>query len=264
MNRQQRRAEERAQAKANRQIMMFNELGRSVSAACHPLLWKSAPTPQADVCKESYTNTQSKSSLNSEPVLAEAKAPEKTCTKCEQSKPLSEFSKAATKDGLRNSCKACAAREQRIRNGTEANDSEREGHKQCKTCGDTKPLGEFRKFRTGYATACNACRDTTKKDECVVKALARDFTAQDVEQGLVMAAQWQRDAQALRAQIDREHEQEDAKPQTNTQRTTPLPDHQRHASGFPINPFSKRAAGFAKAKAPVTNTEPTEDELEAL
>lgn len=97
--------------------------------------------------------------------------PTKTCTKCKECKPYTQFSKIKSSDGLRGQCKACQVmmnREWRLRDASVRANSERKsaianarlcGMKPCKACEQIKPFAEFRK-KSGidkYESCCKEC-----------------------------------------------------------------------------------------------------------
>jgi len=100
---------------------------------------------------------------------------EKTCTKCDQSKNISEFPPSANHSlGVRNECRPCTARINREREARKAPKSVRalnyrlkaEGRKHCVYCDTTKLLGQFpgepgRGVHKGKCLECTA--DTRMK-----------------------------------------------------------------------------------------------------
>lgn len=84
----------------------------------------------------------------------------KICIKCGKFKPLWAFSKDNhNKDGYRNSCKMCDAKQQHeIRENMEHETPSR--YKQCSDCGQIKPIECFGKDKTkkdGHRSYCLDC-----------------------------------------------------------------------------------------------------------
>ena len=99
---------------------------------------------------------------------------QKTCTRCQTEKPLTDFSrKSSSKDGHRSHCRECMAeyraanrdklrtldaeRHARLRNRAD-HEIEYPTEKKCSQCGDTKPASEFTKNRTNLDGLQNNCK----------------------------------------------------------------------------------------------------------
>lgn len=84
--------------------------------------------------------------------------PVKTCTRCKDTKPITDFPKCShTRDGYTNPCKACRrVQEQEKVNQAriEQNNPKNNTRKTCVKCGEEKPINAFSPLRT----ECKACR----------------------------------------------------------------------------------------------------------
>jgi hypothetical protein len=100
----------------------------------------------------------------------------KQCTKCEETKPLSNFSKqSAAKDGYRSYCKKCAkaynkARQQKLASRDES-EIDYPADKRCSDCKQTKPADKFSKNKYqkdglhNVCCKCNLARTTAYKQK---------------------------------------------------------------------------------------------------
>lgn len=86
----------------------------------------------------------------------------KRCSKCGETKPLSEYFKSKTgRDGLRADCKECyrlSHQESKKRRMERTGIAPKE--KECKACGEVKPISEYCRNslgKDGYFAACKQC-----------------------------------------------------------------------------------------------------------
>lgn len=86
---------------------------------------------------------------------------DKTCTKCGQTKPRTEFwRKRAGRDGLQAACKACAEAAWNITVSRRPRYPAPEGMKRCSGCKEFKPTGDFcrnRRYVDSLHPRCKSC-----------------------------------------------------------------------------------------------------------
>lgn len=127
--------------------------------------------------------------------------PTKTCTKCGQCKPETVFTKTISAAGAPsrraqcNTCRAAINREIRLRDDVTRKNSEtrqllrslkHDGLKPCKTCGQVKPLDEFREksSKDSYTANCKVCaaaagRAEYHKNKPIWAARAQDYRSRN-------------------------------------------------------------------------------------
>lgn len=92
----------------------------------------------------------------------------KTCTKCKEEKPVSEFSKQKDKkDGLRCNCKECIKNSYKIYSNKNKSKDIDVLTKICTICGLEKTLEEFHKNNSkkyGVNSCCSLCEKENKKE----------------------------------------------------------------------------------------------------
>jgi len=228
VTRQQRRAELRAQAKTK--VVNLSALQLCVAAALHPSLWQPAKVAIAIDC--TANEAQSAGLSNAVGGAAEPKEKTQHCKGCKTDKPLSEFYKQGLGTRTYNRCKTCmdaAAKEPEknakpsrpIRRGeikpAQAFDgmtaaqrmknrlANLKGYKHCSTCGRFHPSALYRRDPAGLFG---------RSDTCHLCETAQAFKTGDIMP--VCPDIWRQQ-----------------KPQPEPQQ-----EHPRHASGFPMNPFT--------------------------
>lgn len=89
---------------------------------------------------------------------------QKICSKCNTTKPLSDFGKRKdSKDGHTGVCKNCIVERRRNRPKITVDE------KRCSKCGEIKPISEFRKSASnidGHHSNCKQCVDSTYRYKC--------------------------------------------------------------------------------------------------
>ncbi|WP_030190771.1 endonuclease VII domain-containing protein [Streptomyces violaceorubidus] len=92
---------------------------------------------------------------------------EKRCSRCGETRPRAAFAaNRAARDGLQGYCRTCVAEYHQARQLAKGKKvrprvDAPEGHKHCRSCGETKPHSEWHRNATasdGLATRCKACR----------------------------------------------------------------------------------------------------------
>lgn len=118
----------------------------------------------------------------------------KKCSTCQQILPGSAFATNKSRsDGLQTTCRECAAeyykRRQEARGKTVREKVDvPEGHKLCRTCGETKPHSEWHRNATasdGLSTRCKACRVVQGR----VGHLKRQYGMTEAEREEMIASQ---------------------------------------------------------------------------
>jgi|GEM_PF-3043553 len=121
----------------------------------------------------------------------------KSCAKCGEIKPLTEFNKdSRAKDGYRTDCKACkqkldeAYRElkrlERANNPVNTEVDSSTSMKKCSKCGELKSLTEFNKdskTKDGYRSDCKVCK--LKVDEIYNRRKCENFFKSIVDERIV-------------------------------------------------------------------------------
>ncbi|MER7776213.1 endonuclease VII domain-containing protein [Streptomyces sp. NPDC096191] len=92
---------------------------------------------------------------------------EKRCSRCGEVKPRAAFaSNRAARDGLQAYCRSCGAEYHQARQLAKGKNVRprmevAEGHKHCRSCGETKPHSEWHRNSSasdGLSTSCKVCR----------------------------------------------------------------------------------------------------------
>jgi hypothetical protein len=246
--RQQRRADERARAKTK--VINPTAMQLCFAAALHPTLWRPAPKPSGTDtpgCECNHwpdNNAQPQpdhSSNAAEPAagpVSEAMTETKTCSRCKEHKPPTEFSKDRPRpDGLNRYCRPCvseAMKKYADRRRNPQTEPVKET-KRCTRCEVEKPLKQFSRKkanRDGHHSHCKECRNTdwivyNARGPQALKPDARlILTPEFMQQAHEKACKDWKAAEILRGVAGVENE------------TPDTPRHRYTESGWPIDVFA--------------------------
>ncbi|GJH02267.1 hypothetical protein [Paraburkholderia terrae] len=251
MTRQQRRAEQRQRTKHPTKAPSMLQI--SVAAALHPTLWRpSTPTKNVVSAIDCTTDESPDCTKTAAAKTAGRLAVKetKTCTKCKEPKPLSEYHRSRhTDDGLQPYCKLCVAKAQarsrakaalepqkpaKVKWGKAGQAAARDARRQDREDRNAAEERNLEKIRHDRYKHCETCG----------RYLAESLYRRDPRGVLFGRADSCTLCEKLEA-IERGEIRPDCpdvwrqqKPQQKEELIQPLPDHQRHTSGFPMNPFT--------------------------